>query len=74
MLQIERSQVRVPIRSLNIFNLPNPSNRTMASNKNEYQYMYLGGKARPERNADNPLPLYSLLQGELHFTPSPSVL
>jgi hypothetical protein len=30
MLQAGRSQVRIPMWSLNIFNLPNPSSRTMA--------------------------------------------
>jgi hypothetical protein len=29
MIQAGRSQVRVPMRSLNFFNLPNPSSRTM---------------------------------------------
>jgi hypothetical protein len=30
MLQAGRSRVRFPIRSLDFFNLPDPSNRTMA--------------------------------------------
>jgi hypothetical protein len=30
MLQAERSRVQVPMRSLDFFNWPNPSNRTMA--------------------------------------------
>jgi hypothetical protein len=40
------------------FNFPNPSSRTMdlgftVSNRNEYQKMFLGSKARPTREADS---------------------
>jgi hypothetical protein len=39
------------------FNLPNPSSRTMASNRNEYRNI-LGGKGRPARRADNLTAIY----------------
>jgi hypothetical protein len=58
MLLAGRSQVRFPLRSLDIFNLPNPSSRTMAlvstepltemSTRNLH-----GGKGRPARKAEN---------------------
>jgi hypothetical protein len=50
MLQAGRSRVRVPMRSLDFFNLPNPSRRTMALgstkplNRNEYQEFSWGAK------------------------------
>jgi hypothetical protein len=58
MLPAGGSRVRLPMRSLNFFNLPNPSSRTMAlgstqpltemSTRNRP-----GGKRRPARRADN---------------------
>jgi hypothetical protein len=55
MLQAGRSWVRVLTRTLNFFNLPNPSGRTRpgvhsASKRNEYQKQ----KQRPTLKADNP--------------------
>jgi hypothetical protein len=44
---------------VNVFNLPNPSSRIMApgvdsaSNRNEYQESFWGGKWRTARKADN---------------------
>jgi hypothetical protein len=58
MLQAGRSRIRFSIRSLDFFNLPNPSSRTMAlgstqpltemSSKN-----FPGGKGQPARKADS---------------------
>jgi hypothetical protein len=61
MLQARRLWVRVPIRSLNVFNLPNPSRCIMAleftqTNRNEYQKMFLGSKAKLACKADNLTP------------------
>jgi hypothetical protein len=62
MLQAERSRVRVPMRSLNLFLIylilkaALGSGVYSASNRNEYQKqkkMILGSKVRPARNADN---------------------
>jgi hypothetical protein len=57
MLQAGRSWVRVPIRLLNFFNLPNPSSRTIALESTqaltEMSTRNLsGGKERPARKAD----------------------
>jgi hypothetical protein len=53
MLQARRSPVRVP-DEVNIFNLPNPSNRTMAQPLTEMSTRNLpGGKKRPARRVDN---------------------
>jgi predicted RNA-binding protein YlxR (DUF448 family) len=62
MLQPEGSRVRVPMSSMNYFNLITPSNRTigpgvyLSSNRNEYQKqkkMFLGSRARSMRRAHN---------------------
>jgi hypothetical protein len=58
MLQAERSRGQVPMRSLNFFNLPNPSSRNMALGFTQpltetSTRRYFGGEARQERNADN---------------------
>jgi hypothetical protein len=57
MLQSDRSPVRVP-DDVDIFNLPNPSNRTMALGSTQpltkMSNMNLPvGKKRPARRADN---------------------
>jgi hypothetical protein len=57
MLQAGRSQVRVPMRSSDFFNLPNPSSRTMALGSTqpltEMSTRNLpGGKGRAARKAD----------------------
>jgi hypothetical protein len=57
-LQAERSRVLVLIRSLDFFNLPNLSNRSMAMESTqpltETSTRNLpGGKGRPVRKADN---------------------
>jgi hypothetical protein len=49
-----RSRVRVPMRSLNFFNLPNPSSRTMTLGSTQpltkmSTRNILGGKERPAR-------------------------
>ena len=49
----------IPDGVIGIFHRHNPSDRTMAlgvdsaSNRNEYQEYFLGGKKRPLRKADN---------------------
>jgi hypothetical protein len=58
MLQAGRSRVRFTIRSLDFFNRPNPSSRTMAlgstqSLKEMSTRNLPGGKGRPARKADN---------------------
>jgi hypothetical protein len=58
MLQAGRPRVRFPMRSLDIFNLPNPSSRTMTLGSTqpptEMNTMnILRGKGRPKRKADN---------------------
>jgi hypothetical protein len=58
MLQAGRSRVRFPLRSLDIFNLPNPSSRTMAlvstQSLTEMSTRNLPeGKGRPALKADN---------------------
>jgi hypothetical protein len=58
MVQDGRSRVQFPTRSLDFFNLPNPSSRTMTLestqplNRNEYRNLP-GGKERPEHKAHN---------------------
>jgi hypothetical protein len=58
MLQAGRSQVRIPMRSLDFFNLPNPSSRTVALGSTQpltemSTRNIPGGKGRPTRKADN---------------------
>jgi hypothetical protein len=58
MLQTGRSRVRFPMRSLDSFNLPYPSRRTMALVSTEPLVLVVtrslsGGKGRPARKADN---------------------
>jgi hypothetical protein len=58
MLQAGRSRVRVPMRWIFFFNLPNPSSRTMALGSTqpltEVSTRNLAvGKGRPARKADN---------------------
>jgi hypothetical protein len=58
MLSAERSRVQIPIRSFDVFRLPKPSNRTtdlrLTQPLTNYQESSgSGGKARPERKADN---------------------
>jgi hypothetical protein len=58
MLQTERSRFRFPMRSLDFFNLSNPSSRTMALGSiqplTEVSTRNLpGGKGRPARKTDN---------------------
>jgi hypothetical protein len=60
MLQARRSWVQDPKKSLNFFNLPNPTRPWVysASNRNEYQKqkkkkMFLGSKAQQAHKADN---------------------
>jgi hypothetical protein len=58
MLQARRSQVRDLMRSLDFFNLPNPSSCTVALGSTqpltEMSTSYLpGGKGRPACEADN---------------------
>jgi hypothetical protein len=56
-LQAERSRVRFPMRSLNSFTQSyQPHNGPVdysASNRNEYQKMVFGSKARPARKDNN---------------------
>jgi hypothetical protein len=69
MLQAGRSRVRLPMRSLDFFNLPNPSSRTVVlgltqplikmSNRN-----LLGGKQRPARKVTTSQPSIGRLSGE----------
>jgi hypothetical protein len=63
MLQAGRSRVRLPMGSLDVFNLPNPSSRTMALGSTlsliEMSTKNLpGGKGRPARKADNITAIY----------------
>jgi hypothetical protein len=58
MLQAGRSRFIFPMRSLDIFNLPNPSSRTMALGSTQpltemSTRNFPGGKGRPARKADN---------------------
>jgi hypothetical protein len=58
MLQAGRSGVRVPMRWIFFFKLPNPSSRTMALGSNQSLTEMStrnipGGKKRPARRADN---------------------
>jgi hypothetical protein len=58
MLQAGRSRVRFPMRSLDFFNLPNPSNRTVFKGLTQpltemSTRNLLGGKGRPALKADN---------------------
>jgi hypothetical protein len=58
MLQAGRSRVRIPMRSLDFFNLPNPSSRTMDLGSTQpliemSTRNLLGGTGRPVRKADN---------------------
>jgi hypothetical protein len=58
MLQAGRSQVRVPMRSVDFFNCPNPSSRTMALGSTQPLTEMTTrdlpvGKERPARKADN---------------------
>jgi hypothetical protein len=57
MLQAVRSRVHAPMRSLFIFNLPNPSSRTMTLEltqpvKEVSTRNFPGGKGRPARKSD----------------------
>jgi hypothetical protein len=56
MIQAGRSQVRVPMRSLDLFNLPNSSSRIMALGSTQpltemSTRNFPGGKGRPARKA-----------------------
>jgi hypothetical protein len=51
-LQAGRSQVLFPMRSLDFFNLPNPSSRTQPLTEMGTRNLP-GGKGRPARKADN---------------------
>jgi hypothetical protein len=58
MLQAGRSRIRFPIRSLDFFNLPNPSSRTMALGSIQpltemITRILHGGKGRPTSKAEN---------------------
>jgi hypothetical protein len=58
MLQAGRSRVRVPMRWIFFFNLPNPSSRIMAMGSTQpltemSTRNIPGGKGRPARKADN---------------------
>jgi hypothetical protein len=54
MLQAGRYRVRVPLRSLNFFNLPNPTSHTVNLGYTQPLTEDLSkGKARPAHNADN---------------------
>jgi hypothetical protein len=58
MLQAGRSSVRFPMRSLDFFNLPNPSSRTMALRSTQpltemSARNIPGGKEQPEHKGDN---------------------
>jgi hypothetical protein len=56
MLQILRSRVRFLMRSVNYFNLPNPSGRNMALGLTEQKWVpeiILGSKTRQARNVDD---------------------
>jgi hypothetical protein len=66
MLQAGKLRVRFPMRSLEFFNLPNPSIRTMALGSTqpltEMSTGNLpGGKGRPARKADNHTPICELI-------------
>jgi flagellar motor switch protein FliM len=58
MLQARRWRVQFPMRSLNVFNLPHPSSLNMALGSTQplteqVLGIFLGGKGRPARKADN---------------------
>jgi hypothetical protein len=55
MLQARRMQVTFPVRSENFFNLTNTSSPGVyaASNRNEYQIIFLGGRVQLVSLADN---------------------
>jgi hypothetical protein len=58
MLQAGRSQVRVPMNSLDFFNWPNPSSRTMALGSTQLltdmsTWNFPVGRGRPTRKAEN---------------------
>jgi hypothetical protein len=60
MLQAGRSWVQIPMRSLNFFNLPKPSSRTMALgfiqrwvSEKKSICIFPGSRARPAHKADN---------------------
>jgi hypothetical protein len=60
MLQAGRARARVPMRSLDFFNLPNPSSRTMTLGSTQpltemstRNFPGGGGKERPARKVDN---------------------
>jgi hypothetical protein len=62
MIQAGKSPVRVP-DDMNIFNLPNPSSRTMALGSTQPltemgTKLLPGGKKRPARRADNLASIY----------------
>jgi hypothetical protein len=59
MLQASRSRIRFPMRSLDVFSLPNPSSLTMALGSTKpltdmSTRKLPGGKGRPARKADQP--------------------
>jgi hypothetical protein len=63
MLQAGRSRVRISMRSLDFFNLPNPFSHTMALGSTqpltEMSTRNLpGGKGRPAHKADNRTAVY----------------
>jgi hypothetical protein len=63
MLQAGRSRVQIPMRSLDFFQLPNPSSRTMALGSTQpltemSTRNILGGKAGPARRADKLAAIY----------------
>jgi hypothetical protein len=69
MPQAARSRVRFPMRSLDVFNLPNPSSRTMALGSTqpltEMSTRNLsGGKGRSGRKADKVTPVMSRFSRE----------
>jgi hypothetical protein len=63
MLQAGSSRVQIPMRSLDFFNLPNPSSRIMTLGSTQpltemSPRNILGGKDRPAREADNLTAIY----------------
>jgi hypothetical protein len=74
MLQAGRSPIRVP-DEVDVFNLPNPSSRTMALGSTQSltevsTRNFPGDKKRPARRADNPKDLHGLYRDNftLFFT------